>query len=160
MSSPQTERRIDRLLAEYERDHRDPTNRRLHYLAVPLIFFCVVALVTELPVPDALKRLPGGWLLFAAIPAAIYYFRRSVSAGLVMVVFTLLCLGVIELLHAYVPVPVWLIALGLFVILWVVQYVGHKIEGRRPSFFKDAQFLLIGPVWVFDKLLRSFGFRY
>lgn len=160
MSSLQRQRLIDRLLAAYERDHRHPTNRRLHFVAVPLIYFCVVAFVMELPVPRLLERLPGGWLLVAAVPASIYYLNRSVAAWLTMVAFTLLCYAAIETMRAFIAVPVWQIALALFAALWVVQFIGHRIEGKRPSFFTDAQFLLIGPVWVFAKLLRPFGVRY
>lgn len=159
MSSPKARRNIYWLMAQYERDHQDTLNRWLHFLAVPLIFFCVVAFVTEIPIPESLQQLPGGWLLIAAIPVSIYYLRRSVVAGVVMLAFTLLCFGIIQLLH-HAELPVGQIALGLFVVLSGVQYVGHSIEGKRPSFYRDAQFLLIGPVWVFHKILRPLGVRY
>lgn len=159
MPSPNARRNIYRLMAEYERDHQDKTNRLLHFIAVPLIFFCVVAFVTEIPTPAGIEKLPGGWLLIAVIPASIYYLRRSVTAGVIMIAFTLLCFGIIELLR-HAALPVWEVSLGLFIVLWGVQYVGHSIEGKRPSFFRDAQFLLIGPVWVFHKFLRPLGVRY
>lgn len=159
MTSFKANRDIYRLMAEYERDHQNVTNRWLHFIAVPLIFFCVVAFVTEIPVPDSFRSLPGGWLPIAAVPASIYYLRRSVTAGFVMIVFTLLCFAIIQLLH-HNALPVWEISLGLFVVLSGVQYVGHSIEGKRPSFYRDAQFLLIGPVWVFHKMLSRLGVRY
>lgn len=159
MTSSKANRNIYRLMAAYERDHQDATNRFLHFIAVPLIFLCVVAFLTEIPVPESLERLPGGWLLIAAVPAFIYYLRRSVTAGVVMIAFTLLCFGIVELLHYY-DAPVGKLALGLFIVLLGVQYVGHSIEGKRPSFYRDAQFLLIGPVWVFHKILRPLGVRY
>lgn len=159
MTSSKSNRNIYRLMAEYERDHQDATNRRLHFVAVPLIFFCVVAFLTEIPVPQSLQKLPGGWLPIAALAATIYYMRRSVTAGIIMIAFTLLCFGIIELLR-YHELPVGEISLGLFIVLSGVQYVGHSIEGKRPSFYRDAQFLLIGPVWVFHKLLSPLGVRY
>lgn len=160
MSTPLAPRRMDFLLAAYERDHRNPTNQLLHYIAVPLIYFCVVALLAEIPVPRFLRSIPGGWATIAAIPVSVYYLRRSVTAWIVMVLFTVLCVAVINLMRAYLPVPVWALALVLLLALTVVQYVGHRIEGKRPSFFADLQFLLIGPVWVFAKLLRPLGVRY
>lgn len=159
MTSLKANRDIYRLMAEYERDHQDATNRRLHFIAVPLIFFCVVAFLTEIPMFDSFRNLPGGWLPIAAIPASIYYIRRSVTAGVVMIAFTLLCFGIVQLLR-YNALPVWEITLGLFVVFSGVQYVGHSIEGKRPSFYRDAQFLLIGPVWVFHKILSPLGVRY
>lgn len=159
LSTPAAERRIDRLLALYERDHLHPTNRLLHFIAVPLIYLCVVALLAEIPVPQVLESIPGGWNTIAAIPVSIYYLRRSVTAWVIMVLFTALCVGVINLMR-HLEVPVWSVALGLLLALSIVQYIGHRIEGKRPSFFADVQFLLIGPVWVFQKLLQPLGLRY
>lgn len=160
LSTPAAERRIDQLLAVYERDHLHPTNRLLHFIAVPLIYLCVVALLAEIPVPEVLESIPGGWNTIAAIPVSIYYLRRSVTAWVIMVLFTALCVAVINLMRVYIEVPVWSIALSLLFALSIVQFIGHRIEGKRPSFFADVQFLLIGPVWVFQKLLRPLGLRY
>lgn len=54
----------------------------------------------------------------------------------------------------------WMIYLALFIITWILQFVGHKIEGKKPSFLKDLQFLLIGPIWLLSFILKKLGIRY
>ena len=56
--------------------------------------------------------------------------------------------------------PLWQSCLAIFVVAWIGQFIGHAIEGRRPSFFKDLQFLLIGPIWLLAFVYRSIGLRY
>ena len=56
--------------------------------------------------------------------------------------------------------PLWASSLAIFVIAWVGQFIGHKIEGKKPSFFEDLQFLMIGPLWLLGHLYRKFGIRY
>jgi uncharacterized membrane protein YGL010W len=63
-------------------------------------------------------------------------------------------------LAMYAPWPVWAICLTLFVVAWIGQFIGHKIEGKKPSFFKDVQFLLIGPAWLLSKVYRKAGQRF
>jgi len=56
--------------------------------------------------------------------------------------------------------PLWQLALGVFVIAWILQFIGHAVEGKRPSFFTDVRFLLIGPAWLLAFLYRALGWRY
>jgi uncharacterized membrane protein YGL010W len=102
------------------------------------------------------------WLNWATILAGatlLYYVALSpaLAAG-VLVAFTLL-LFVTQWL-ATLPWPLWLTSLTIFVVAWTGQFIGHAIEGKRPSFFKDVQFLLIGPLWLLAAAYRRIGLSY
>jgi uncharacterized membrane protein YGL010W len=154
------QRRIDQLLAEYGESHRNPTNKRVHWIAVPVIFWSVLALLSELPFPSALAVAPWfDWALVAGILGTLYYVMLSIPLAAGMAVFTLACLGIIAL-WPHELVPLWQAALGLFVVAWAFQFWGHRIEGKKPSFFKDLQFLLIGPAWLMSFLFSAAGLKY
>jgi uncharacterized membrane protein YGL010W len=74
-----------------------------------------------------------------------------------MLLFTVFCLYTSHLLETNVPFPLWGIALIIFILAWIGQFWGHKIEGKKPSFIKDVQFLMIGPAWVMSFLFRKAG---
>ena len=153
-------RPVDRLLAEYGASHRNPTNKLIHWIAVPAIFWCALALLSELPFPAPFGVVPWlDWAVVAAVLATLYYMALSVPLALGMAAFSALCLVLIHILRGG-PYPVWQAALVIFAVAWVFQFIGHAIEGRRPSFFKDVQFLLIGPAWLMSFLFRAAGLRY
>ena len=135
--------RLDALLARYSHDHQNPTNQALHTICVPVIFWCAIALFWSLHPVVA---------IVVAVLAGAYYFSLSQRWGLAMGVFMAAGLA----LAAVVPYRLW-VALALFVLAWIGQFVGHAIEGRRPSFLDDLKFLLIGPLWVLIKALRLGG---
>ncbi|GGA86995.1 hypothetical protein GCM10011369_31320 [Neiella marina] len=148
---------LQQLLNEYGDSHQNATNKLIHWLCVPVIFFTVVALVWSLPFP----LLVHPWLNWATIilvPVLVYYWRLSPQLMLGMLVFSSLCC----LLCAFWPaiVPLWQFAIGLFVVAWIGQFIGHKIEGKKPSFFTDVFFLLIGPAWLMHFLYQKFDIKY
>jgi len=147
------------LLAEYSADHQHPFNRLMHSICVPLIFASLVALLWSVPVP-----LAGGasWLNFGTLALAgvtLYYLRLAPRLGAGMLLAALVIIPLVAL-AAGLPWPLWLTALGVFVIGWIGQFIGHYVEGRRPSFFRDLRFLLIGPLWVLAKLYAAIGIRH
>lgn len=159
-SEPTAARTIDRLLAEYGESHRDAVNKAIHWLCVPVIFWCVLALLSELPFPAALTGVVRyGWAQVAAVLATLYYLTLSLPLTIGMALFTSACLGLVGWARSG-PLPVWELALAAFVVAWIGQFVGHAIEGRKPSFFKDLQFLLIGPAWLMAHVFRRLGVRY
>ena len=79
---------------------------------------------------------------------------------LAMVAWSLLCCGLVVLMERWLPLPLWVTCLGLFAGGWIGQFIGHHIEGKKPSFFQDLQFLLIGPAWLMGDLFRRAGLRY
>ena len=154
-------RRIDRLLAEYGESHQNPLNKAIHWIAVPVIAWTVLALLSEVSAPAAFR--PAwlvNWATLAALLATLYYFTLSIPLALGMAVFSVLSFVVMGLCRAAIPLPLWQLALAVFVVAWVFQFIGHKVEGKKPSFFKDIQFLLIGPAWLLHYIYRLFGVRY
>ena len=83
------------------------------------------------------------------VPAMIFYFSLSVLLGIGMVLFSALCIAFVMWWEASMPVSVLVMSIVVFVVAWVLQFVGHKVEGKKPSFLKDVQFLMIGPAWIF-----------
>ncbi len=150
---------MDQWLAEYGDSHRNPTNKAIHWICVPLILFSVLALLWIVPVPSAVAAI-GPWLNWATVlmaAAFAYYVVLSPKHALGMALIALAMFLVIDALERSAPVPLWLIAVVVFVGAWVGQFIGHQVEGKKPSFFKDLQFLLIGPAWLLDDAYRRLG---
>ncbi len=148
-------------LGEYGASHQNPTNKLLHWICVPPIVLSVMGLLWSLPVPPELSGLSPwvNWATLAAAAALAYYLLLSPSLALgILVAFTGLL--VITRLLAQLPWPLWLTSLAIFVIAWIGQFIGHAVEGKRPSFFKDLQFLLIGPMWLLAAAYRRFSLPY
>lgn len=144
-------------LDSYSRDHQHPTNQLLHWICVPLIVWCAVALLWSVPVPAAFAR-PGAWAVLAMFLAFVWYWRHSHRLGLALLVaFVVLALVTAGLFGLLGAARLRWLALAVFVLAWLGQFVGHAIEGRRPSFLTDLSYLLVGPAWLMEKLLRRFG---
>lgn len=151
---------VQGLLAEYAADHQHPVNQRLHSWCVPAIVVSLVGLLWSLPVPWADAGLPRyvNWATIALVPAAAWWLRLSPALGLGMLVALAATFGLVAGLEG-LPVPLWASAAAIFVVAWIGQFVGHGYEGKRPSFFRDLRFLLVGPLWVLAKLYRRLGIR-
>ena len=153
-------RKVEDWLAEYGTSHEHPANKALHWVCVPLIVFAVLGLLWSVPVPGALAGLPfANWATLVALAALLYYALLSVPLALGMLVPLALAALVLARLAA-LETPLWQICLVIFVVAWIGQFIGHALEGRRPSFFKDLQFLLIGPLWLLGFVYRRLGLRY
>lgn len=154
-------RPVDRLLAEYGEDHRNPTNVAIHFLAVPMIVWSALALISRIPFPVLLVALPGlDWAFVAAAGAVIYYFTLSVPLGVAMTAFAAVCLASLAAYPDTAPLRLSIFAGLIFAGAWALQFIGHRIEGRKPSFFHDLKFLLIGPLWLMSLIFRRLGLRY
>lgn len=162
---PNPARRIDRLFAAYGADHKNPINVSLHGVAVPMIAWSVTALTASLPVPQAFVPQTLGaifnwsWPLIAA--ALIYYATLgSWRMTAAMAAFAAIFLALIHAYPANAPLSLPAGAGLVFATAWVVQFVGHTIEGRQPSFMHDLQFLLVGPAWVMSHVFKALGIRW
>lgn len=158
-------RKIDLLLEEYGESHRNHTNKLIHWFCVPAIFFSVVGLVFSIPSGLLLEPLSflgnfSNWATIALLMILIYYISLSVPLSLGMLFFSALCLALANFLNIAFPGKLWIISLGIFVIAWIFQFFGHKIEGKKPSFLKDVQFLLIGPAWLMHFVYKRIGIAY
>ena len=154
-------RTVSEWLGEYGASHANPTNKLLHWVCVPPIVLAVLGLLWSTPVPVAFAGI-SPWLNWATIAAAatlMYYFALSPSLALGLLFAFLLLILVTQQL-ATLPWPLWVTSVVIFVAAWIGQFVGHRIEGKRPSFFKDLQFLLIGPLWLAAAAYRKFSLPY
>ena len=151
----------DQWFDEYGVSHRNPVNKLIHWICVPLIYLVIFGLLWELPQPQWLQDIPVlNWAVLAAVPVMAFYWRLSPSLARGLGIFTLLCLCTLGAYGLVYDTPLWLTCIVGFIILWIGQFIGHYIEGAKPSFFKDIQFLLIGPAWLMGFIYRSFGIRY
>lgn len=154
-------RTVDEWFGEYSESHRHPRNELLHFICVPAIVMTVIGFLWAIPVPEAMARL-SPWINFATLTVAaaiVYYFSLSVSLGIGAAIALAGLTWVVSWLDT-LSWPLWATCLAIFVLAWIGQFVGHAIEGKRPSFFKDVQFLLIGPLWLLGHLYRKLGIRY
>jgi uncharacterized membrane protein YGL010W len=148
-------------LDEYGASHRNPTNEALHWICVPLILWCVLGLLWITPFPASVRAaIPAAnWATVIALLAVIYYALLSLPLALGILPPLGLMLWSIDALSRRPPAPMWLICVTLFVLAWIGQFIGHAIEKKRPSFFKDLQFLLIGPIWLLAGVYQRLGIR-
>lgn len=154
-------RNADSWFEEYGESHRHPANKTIHWICVPAIVFSLIGLLWAIPVPKAFAEISPwlNWGSLFVLAAMLYYLVLSWQLALGMIVVTALVLWGNHAL-AQLETPLWQIALAIFVVAWIGQFIGHRIEGRKPSFFKDIQFLLIGPVWLLGFIYRRLGIRY
>jgi uncharacterized membrane protein YGL010W len=155
-------RTAEEWLTEYGVSHRNPTNKSLHWVCVPIIVWCALGLMWTAPFPDALRSAvpAANWASAAALAVVVYYAFLSPRLALGVLPAFILILWSIDEVQRNAPLPLWIICVVLFVLAWIGQFIGHAIEGRRPSFFKDLQFLLIGPLWLLADFYRRAGIRY
>ena len=153
-------REVERWLGNYSEDHRNSANITIHWICVPAILWTVVALLWTIPVPESIGR-PGLWAGVAMFAAMLFYLRlsRSLAFGM-LAAFVLLGLVTEGLYRMLGPMDLRWLAIGVFVVAWIAQFVGHKIEGKRPSFLTDVAYLLIGPAWIMTKIMRRLGIAY
>jgi uncharacterized membrane protein YGL010W len=144
-------------LSQYAAYHRDPRNIVTHFVGIPLIVIAVAVLLSR---PGWL--LGGIWLSPATLVAGasvIFYLRLDRQFGLLMGLLLGLCLWAGAIL-AQQATMVWLSAgVGLFVLGWIIQFVGHYYEGRKPAFIDDVSGLIIGPLFVVAELAFMAGMR-
>lgn len=140
-------RKVDQLLAHYAESHRNPRNELIHFVAIPLIMLSLIGLLFAI----------HPWVAYGFVAASmVYYARLSVVFLLAMAVAS----GIGLLLVHAMGERVLPISAAIFVAAWIAQFVGHQIEGKKPSFFEDLQYLWVGPLFVLSHLFRQLGLRW
>ena len=140
-------RRVDLLFDRYGESHRHPRNKAIHWVCVPLITWSLLALLWAWSPAAAYVLIGVATAFYLTLSFAIAVGMLAVSA---VMVYPLTLLG-----DATVPV-----ALAVFVAAWIGQFVGHRIEGKKPSFFEDVRYLLVGPARLLGMLYRRVGIPY
>jgi uncharacterized membrane protein YGL010W len=145
MPQPRT---IDVLLEQYADSHRNPTNELIHFVCVPVIVFTLLGILWSIHPAVA---------LLACLGALAYYMKLSRPFALGMCLMSAVMLGLLALMP---PMTVLPLSIAIFVVAWIGQFIGHKIEGKKPSFLDDVRFLLIGPLFVLGFLYRRLHVAY
>ena len=151
----------DQWFQEYGESHKNPINKLIHWVCVPLIYLVIFGLLWEIPQPDWMYVIPGfNWATLGAFIAMLFYWRLSSAIAKGMIAFTLICFSIIIYYEVSYSTPLWIPSLVAFALLWIGQFIGHHIEGKKPSFIRDIQFLLIGPAWLLGFIYRVFKIKY
>lgn len=166
-SKSPSKRLIDSYFDEYASNHQNPINKRIHWVCVPLITFSLLGLIWAIPFPhlNFLGRYNGfvNWASFLIAFSIYYYYTLApvYAYAMLLIVFlfsgSIVCLEKAQM-HAGWP-AMWIVCLAIFVLAWIGQFIGHKMEGKKPSFLTDLKFLLIGPIWLIHLSFKKIGLK-
>lgn len=156
-------RKIDQLFAEYAESHQNATNKFIHWICVPLIFWSILGFISIIPAPHFCLQYFGCMSIISitsVILITIFYLRLSWRIAFVMLFVMIIMEYFVYTINIRLENYSWIFYLSIFIITWILQFLGHKIEGKKPSFIKDIQFLLIGPIWLLHFVLKKLNLRY
>ncbi len=148
---------INNLLSEYGESHKNETNKAIHWVCVPLIFFSIVGIFYSIKLPFYINGIQLNVALIFLLTVLFYYTALSFKLAIGMLVFCILCLLLCQFIEANGFAQLWFISILIFIAAWIGQFYGHKIEGKKPSFFKDLQFLMVGPAWLMSFIYKKLG---
>ena len=150
---------IEQWLREYGESHQDHTNKTIHWICVPLIFFSIVGLLYSIKLPIAIAGMQLNVAMILLALVTIYYITLSKTLWIGLSLFAIVCLWLCNLIEQANFMQLWLFCIIVFVLAWIGQFYGHKVEGKKPSFLKDIQFLMIGPAWLMSFIYKKLGIR-
>lgn len=154
-------RTLNQWLNEYGESHTNETNKLIHWICVPAIFFSIMGLLYCIKLPWFInENLQLNVAMIVLLLTTFYYLSLSIPIGFGMFIFGIFCLALCYIVETFFPVQLWLFSVIIFIVAWIGQFYGHKVEGKKPSFFKDIQFLLIGPMWLMSFLYKKMGVKY
>lgn len=153
---------IHNWLDEYAVSHQNPTNKLIHWICVPSIMLSLLGLLWAIPVPGFIAAISPllNWATVFVAFALGYYLMLSPKLAVGMLPVVVVMMIVNYAIWLQVGGWIWLVAVIIFFVAWVGQFWGHKIEGKKPSFLKDLQFLLIGPLWLLSFIYQRAGMSY
>lgn len=144
---------LHRLLAKYKESHQNTLNQKIHWVCVPLIFYSIVGLLHAIPI----GQISVAWVGLALV--WLYYVRLSIKLSVGFLLVAMLCIAVAHGVQQWGSLTLIISSIIIFALAWVGQFYGHHIEGKKPSFLTDVQFLLIGPAWILQFIYRSLGIK-
>jgi len=157
---------IQQWFDEYAESHQNHTNKIFHFICLPLIYFSIVGLLVTIPTGFLhlfFQDEPPFYYNFGTVVlilTLIFYLRLSFQIFCGMLIFSVIVMTGNYFLSTIDEVPLWLICIIIFAVAWAGQFYGHNLEGKRPAFFKDVQFLLIGPAWILSFIYKKIGIKY
>jgi uncharacterized membrane protein YGL010W len=154
-------RKVDKLLEEYGSSHTNKMNKAVHWICVPIIFFSIFGLVRSIPTPAVFAQVPYlSWASILLVLTFGYYISLSIPLTLGFIFFGAVVVLGNEFLFSNGALYLCIVSALSFVVAWVGQFIGHGVEGKKPSFLKDLQFLLVGPAWLMHFIYKKLGLRY
>ena len=150
-------RTITEWLNEYGESHKNETNKLIHWICVPAILFSILGMLYAVKLPLFIGAYQLNIGIVVSVAVLLYYFSLSVSLSVGMFLYLLVCMLLANLIESSRIMPLWLFSIIIFALAWVGQFYGHKIEGKKPSFLKDIQFLMIGPAWLMSFIYKKLG---
>ena len=148
---------IQKWLSEYGESHQNETNKTIHWICVPAIFFSLVGIFYGIKLPFSIAGIEGNVAMVLMVLVIAYYISLSRTLWIGMLLFGIACLLICHFIELAGILPLWLVSLLVFVAAWLGQFYGHKVEGKKPSFLKDVHFLLIGPAWLMSFIYAKLG---
>jgi len=135
---------------EYSLAHRNPINRKIHKVCVPLIYWSVFGVLWALPRIGPMNHTPGlNWATLVLVGTQVFYYRLGLTYFIEMLVFSMLSILVYVQFDLH-NLPLGRVSAVVFVLAWIGQFIGHKLEKEKPAFFDDLTFLLIGPIFIIN----------
>ena len=150
---------IQQWLSEYGESHQDHTNKTIHWICVPSIFFSIIGLLYGIKLPFEISGITINVAMIVLALVTVYYIILSKTLWIGLFLFTVLCLWFCNIIEQSGIMPLCLFSVIIFVAAWIGQFYGHKVEGKKPSFLKDIQFLMIGPAWLMSFIYKKLGIR-
>jgi len=148
---------LDQWLSEYAESHQNKSNKMIHRVCVPLIMLSLLGLVSFIPLPEIFTSNSLDLSHLIVVLALVFYATLSMAITGLMIGLVVPMLGILWFVKLNLSLSSGLTLWGvIFVLAWIGQFIGHKIEGKKPSFFQDLAFLLIGPLWVVAPLFSKY----
>ncbi len=156
-------RNIHDWINDYGISHQNKVNKKLHWICVPLIMFTLLGMLSMIKFETSFFnsdiQISLAQILIAL--ATIFYIRLSLKICLGMVLISLFQISFIHYLESILSTSYLITTyMTVFILAWIGQFIGHKLEGQKPSFFEDLQFLLIGPAWLLSFIFKKMNIKY
>tara|TARA_Y100000996_G_scaffold183089_1_gene143173 strand:- start:65 stop:526 length:462 start_codon:yes stop_codon:yes gene_type:complete len=151
-------KKIDFWLDKYAESHQNSTNKLIHWFCVPIITFTLLGLLSFIKFSFLRYNINFSYILF--LFALLFYIRLSLSLTIGMGIFaggSILIINKIS--HIFTSNELITYYIIAFIVAWIGQFIGHKIEGKKPSFVEDIKFLLIGPAWLLSFVYKKFNIK-
>ena len=144
---------LENYIFEYSESHLHPKNILIHKICVPAILFSILGILKAFPVPIYWPLWLDWSTIFVILILLYYSFFKNIRVVMAMLVLIVPLITILEMLRP----KFFILSIIIFIMAWIGQFIGHKIERKKPSFLNDIFFLLIGPIWTMNSLAEQMG---